>query len=162
MIAARSCILASIKLHRWLLSNLMRNPMWFYDSTPLGRILNRAGKDMDVVDNLLPSNFRMLLYCICVVITEASWVGFFFITWDFSLSRLKSIRCVFYISVILCGIFFSVLESIVCLFIFLVVIFIFEKSSWEILSFFHMYQSSFWTEVSVKFFIIVLYIYLLL
>uniref|UniRef100_A0A914WYV8 ABC-type glutathione-S-conjugate transporter n=1 Tax=Plectus sambesii TaxID=2011161 RepID=A0A914WYV8_9BILA len=52
---------ASKRMHRALVHNLMRCPMSFFDTTPLGRIINRISKDMDKVDDHLP---RVLSYCI--------------------------------------------------------------------------------------------------
>ncbi|KAK0395659.1 hypothetical protein QR680_001380 [Steinernema hermaphroditum] len=60
---------ASRNLHSPMLRNLMRSPMSFFDTTPIGRILNRFGKDIDVVDSLLPLNFRYFVMCIFQVFT---------------------------------------------------------------------------------------------
>uniref|UniRef100_F1KS39 Multidrug resistance-associated protein 1 n=1 Tax=Ascaris suum TaxID=6253 RepID=F1KS39_ASCSU len=60
---------ASRHLHTPLLHNLMRSPMSFFDTTPIGRILNRFGKDIDVIDQLLPINFRYFIMCILNVLS---------------------------------------------------------------------------------------------
>lgn len=44
MVTAYYMINAAAKLHKALLRNLLRSPMSFYDTTPLGRVLNRCGK----------------------------------------------------------------------------------------------------------------------
>ncbi|PAV81158.1 hypothetical protein WR25_08966 [Diploscapter pachys] len=59
---------ASKNLHSPLLHNLLRSPMAFFDTTPVGRILNRCAKDIEVIDMLLPMNFRYLVICFLQVV----------------------------------------------------------------------------------------------
>jgi ATP-binding cassette, subfamily C (CFTR/MRP), member 1 len=58
---AFGCLGAARYLHNKLLSHSMRLPMSFFDTTPLGRIMNRFSKDVDMVDNTLPMTIRMWL-----------------------------------------------------------------------------------------------------
>lgn len=53
------CVHAARELHNNLLSRTMRLPMSFFDCTPLGRIINRFSKDVDVVDNMIPQILRL-------------------------------------------------------------------------------------------------------
>ena len=51
-------ILASQSLHDGMLSNILRSPMAFFDTTPLGRILNRFSKDIYTIDEAIPNSLR--------------------------------------------------------------------------------------------------------
>ena len=54
-------IAAANAMHTALIHNVMRLPLVFFDTTPLGRILNRFSKDVDTCDNVLPHVTRMLI-----------------------------------------------------------------------------------------------------
>ncbi|XP_067944116.1 multidrug resistance-associated protein 1-like [Watersipora subatra] len=50
---AQCSVSASTVLHRQLLTKVMKAQMVFFDTKPLGQILNRFSKDMDTLDNVL-------------------------------------------------------------------------------------------------------------
>uniref|UniRef100_T1KCV0 ABC-type glutathione-S-conjugate transporter n=1 Tax=Tetranychus urticae TaxID=32264 RepID=T1KCV0_TETUR len=51
---------ASVGFHRDLLFHVFHAPISFFDSNPLGRILNRFSKDMDSIDTTLPQALTCL------------------------------------------------------------------------------------------------------
>lgn len=51
-IAAHSFYVAGKRLHRILLDKVLRAKMTFFDTKPLGMILNRFSKDIDVIGML--------------------------------------------------------------------------------------------------------------
>ncbi|KIL64510.1 hypothetical protein M378DRAFT_163292 [Amanita muscaria Koide BX008] len=51
---------ASQRLHKDAVERVMRSPMSFFETTPLGRIMNRFSKDIDTIDNRLGDALRML------------------------------------------------------------------------------------------------------
>ncbi|XP_019701146.1 multidrug resistance-associated protein 1 isoform X1 [Harpegnathos saltator] len=65
---AKGMINSSIRLFHGTLERVLRNPMSFFDKTPTGRILSRLGKDIDVVDNILPMLLRSSINCLFEVI----------------------------------------------------------------------------------------------
>ncbi|XP_053309482.1 ATP-binding cassette sub-family C member 3 [Spea bombifrons] len=52
---------AARKLHAGLLVNKLHTPQSFYDTTPIGRIINRFSKDIYVIDEVIPPTFLMFL-----------------------------------------------------------------------------------------------------
>ena len=54
-------IKASRTLHRKLIVNILRLPMTFFDTTPLGRIMNRLSKDIYGIDVTIPLCLRSFL-----------------------------------------------------------------------------------------------------
>uniref|UniRef100_A0AAR2JY90 ATP-binding cassette, sub-family C (CFTR/MRP), member 3 n=1 Tax=Pygocentrus nattereri TaxID=42514 RepID=A0AAR2JY90_PYGNA len=54
-------IQAACKLHQSLLDNKFHTPQAFFDTTPIGRIINRFSKDIYVIDEALPYTVLMFL-----------------------------------------------------------------------------------------------------
>ncbi|XP_033840128.1 ATP-binding cassette sub-family C member 3 isoform X4 [Periophthalmus magnuspinnatus] len=52
---------AARKLHLNLVNNKLHTPQSFYDTTPIGRIINRFSKDVYVIDEALPATVLMFL-----------------------------------------------------------------------------------------------------
>uniref|UniRef100_A0AAG5CVY7 ABC-type glutathione-S-conjugate transporter n=1 Tax=Anopheles atroparvus TaxID=41427 RepID=A0AAG5CVY7_ANOAO len=58
---ALGALYAAKTMHELLLAYVLRWPMSLFDTTPLGRVLNRFSKDVDTVDNTLPQLVRSFL-----------------------------------------------------------------------------------------------------
>ncbi|CAL4099766.1 unnamed protein product, partial [Meganyctiphanes norvegica] len=67
---------AASTLHNHLLKNVMRMPMAFFDTNPVGRIINRFAKDVDTLDNTLPWNVRSWLMCFFTVMSTFAVIIF--------------------------------------------------------------------------------------
>lgn len=62
---------------------LLRAPIWFFDTTPLGRHMNRFSSDVEAMDYHLPEAMRMFCISICgliaifgLIIAYFHWVSF--------------------------------------------------------------------------------------
>ncbi|XP_044734303.1 multidrug resistance-associated protein 1 isoform X4 [Chrysoperla carnea] len=59
---------ASEKMHNHLLGIVLRNPMSFFDTTPVGRVLVRFSHDVDVMDTTMPQVLRQWLFTVFRVV----------------------------------------------------------------------------------------------
>ncbi|KAJ3094987.1 hypothetical protein HDU97_007368 [Phlyctochytrium planicorne] len=88
---------ASLKLHDQLIDRIMAAPIRFFDKTPIGRILNRASKDISSIDREVIGTFHDLLTIIAIVsyIVPAfilSFLPFGFTYFDIANQYLMSFR----------------------------------------------------------------------
>ena len=63
-------------LHKGFLRNILQSPLTFFDTTPAGRILNRFGKDIDVLDTLIAQHVSWWLQCVLGVINTPIVIGY--------------------------------------------------------------------------------------
>ena len=59
---------ASKTIHRKTITTVMHAPMSFFETTPLGRIMNRFSKDIDTIDNTVSDTLRQFLMTLANVI----------------------------------------------------------------------------------------------
>lgn len=64
MCLAKGSVMATGKLHEKLLRNILHSSVDFFDTTPLGRIMNRFSKDVDSVDIKVPEMFKNWFLCL--------------------------------------------------------------------------------------------------
>lgn len=79
-----ACIHASQRLHNRLLSSVINTKILFFDSNPIGRILNRFAKDVAFTDDLLPNTLydclQCVLMCFGAILVVCSAVPYIFIS----------------------------------------------------------------------------------
>uniref|UniRef100_A0A672I6Q9 ATP-binding cassette, sub-family C (CFTR/MRP), member 2 n=1 Tax=Salarias fasciatus TaxID=181472 RepID=A0A672I6Q9_SALFA len=68
LILVNANIAASRILHERLLKNMMRVPMIFFDTTPIGRVVNRFAKDIFTIDEAIPNSLRSWILCLLGVL----------------------------------------------------------------------------------------------
>ncbi|KAJ8311733.1 hypothetical protein KUTeg_011088 [Tegillarca granosa] len=59
LIALLRIVQASGSLHSSMLNCIIRSPMSFFDTTPVGRMMNRFSSDIDILDDRMPRVFRL-------------------------------------------------------------------------------------------------------
>lgn len=83
-------IRASLKLHDGMAKSIMRAPMSYFETTPVGRILNRFSNDINKIDEWLPRTFSMFFRnsvstCFTIGVIAVSMPKFLFIMATLSL-----------------------------------------------------------------------------
>ncbi|XP_061748109.1 ATP-binding cassette sub-family C member 5 isoform X2 [Nerophis ophidion] len=80
LVFVKCTVKAASALHDKLFRRLLRSPMRFFDTTPLGRILTRFSRDMDEVDvrftmqaETLLQNLTLVLFCLAMVGIVFPW-----------------------------------------------------------------------------------------
>ncbi|XP_053376881.1 multidrug resistance-associated protein 1-like [Mercenaria mercenaria] len=63
-ILAYGVLRASTVLHEKMLKNILRGPMSFFDTTPVGRITNRFSGDIEPLDGAISDHTERILHCI--------------------------------------------------------------------------------------------------
>ncbi|KAK0168435.1 hypothetical protein PV327_002235 [Microctonus hyperodae] len=76
-----ACMQASIRIHNNMFRKITRATMYFFNTTPSGRILNRFSKDMGAVDELLPvalintlQLYFMDVSMLCIISISNPWL----------------------------------------------------------------------------------------
>ena len=66
---------AASNLHAAMFHAIIYSPMRFFESNPVGRILNRIAKDQSIVDEMLPLTFFDCVQCFIMVIGSLVVIG---------------------------------------------------------------------------------------
>ncbi|XP_072038843.1 ATP-binding cassette sub-family C member 9-like [Amphiura filiformis] len=96
-----STLVAGRRLHNQMLDRVMHSPMRFFDTTPLGRVLNRFSSDIVVLDLRLGMTLtlfsRFTFSCVSAIIVNAI-VSWWFILLIAPISVLYFLIMIFYIT----------------------------------------------------------------
>lgn len=69
---------ASKSMLRDAITRVLRAPMSFFDTTPLGRITNRFSRDVDVMDNNLSDAMRMYFFSVAAIMSTFALIIAYF------------------------------------------------------------------------------------
>ena len=72
---AFGALVASQKYHKVLISKVFAAPMAFFDTTPLGNVLNRIGNDIYNIDSTIPGAFGFLVNLAALTIANMFVIG---------------------------------------------------------------------------------------
>ena len=60
---------AALLFHSSMLKSMFENTLEFFEKTPLGRIINRFNRDIDVVEKNIPDSFKPLVKLLLQIIS---------------------------------------------------------------------------------------------
>lgn len=69
-------IVAGRSTHLAMLKNVLMLPMDFYDTVPIGQILNRFSKDLDVLDTAIQKSLGVLILTTCFMLSVPVGIGY--------------------------------------------------------------------------------------
>ncbi len=72
VIVARFGLTASLGLHNTLLTRILKAPMSFFDTTPIGRIISRFSGDLNTIDTELIQFLDFVIWCALMLIATFS------------------------------------------------------------------------------------------
>ena len=67
---------ASNALHSAMLVTILHSPLVFFDRTPVGRLVNRFGSDIVVMDQILPRTFNVFIWCSFGVLSSVGIISY--------------------------------------------------------------------------------------
>uniref|UniRef100_A0A2C9KCN4 ABC transporter domain-containing protein n=1 Tax=Biomphalaria glabrata TaxID=6526 RepID=A0A2C9KCN4_BIOGL len=67
-VGALRMVTAASTMHSAMLDRVLKAPMSFFDTTPVGRIVNRFSRDVETLDNQLPQIIFMWIMCVFSVL----------------------------------------------------------------------------------------------
>ena len=68
--------MAAKYMHEALLKGVMKSPMSFFDTTPLGRIINRFSSDIDTMEMMIPTQMSDFVWCLCEIVATLIIIGY--------------------------------------------------------------------------------------
>jgi ABC-type multidrug transport system fused ATPase/permease subunit len=78
VLAVWLCKRAAKRIHKECLVRVMSAKLSVYDTTPIGRILNRFGRDLDSIDSNFPDRVTQLLTCMSALISAILLIGVYY------------------------------------------------------------------------------------
>jgi len=76
LVVALGFVTASRTLHKGALYPLFRAPMSFFDTTPVGRILNYFSTDLDTADGALPLDVQLWFISMTCLLSTVITIAF--------------------------------------------------------------------------------------